>query len=374
MTLTSLKTLINTSLTTAGYEVGALSDLSWVDVGTAIGSLTADQFKNYQTTFALGVIQNYFDTRTFKKSLDLQTSTQEYNGLKQYVKAGLLSSSDPSIVGLTNGTDYNDRVYKSLTTDVLLTTKDEGFMVSWSVPQSDLKTMFSSEEGAMGYVSLINASVASSLNRNKYNIQLSLLAKLILSAKSDSRAVNLVTLYNASHTAQVATATCLESADFKNWCKETVANLRAYMTDITKKYNDGQISTFTPEEDVRMVLLTSFSNSMKNISTYNGIGEGALSLDDYQTVNAWQNNGSSDLLPALSVVGAISDLNGSGDTVTASNVVGVLFDRYSCSYTLKTEKVTSDYVPKGDFTNFFANVVGQSFVNTRNNALVLTLN
>lgn len=374
MELVQIKELINNSLNTAGYETGALEDFSFVDVGTAIGSLTSDQFKTYLQEFSLGVIKTNFDTRIWKKTLDLMTDYETYQGIKQYVKASLIESDDVSIVALVNGTDYNDRVYKSLTTDVLLATKDEGFQISWCKPQTELAMLFSSEEGVRGYIALIDSTVASSMNRNKYIIQLSLLAKLITNAIADGREVPLCTLYNATHTAQVTDTTCMESSDFKNWCKESVANLKEYMTDISTKYNDGTLTTFTPREDIRTVLLTSFSNSLKNITTYDGIGDGALSLGDYQTVNAWQNNGT-DLLPTISTTGAISDLNGDGDTVTASNVVGLIFDKWSCSYTFKVDgKVTSDYVPKGDFTKFFANFVGQSFVNTRNNAIALTLN
>lgn len=372
MILTQLTTLLNTSLSTAGYEMGGLSDLSWVDVGTAIGSMTADQFKTFQQEFALGVIKNKFDTRRFEKSLDISTDAQEYNGIKQYIKAGFINAEDVSPVALVNGTDYNDRVYKAITTDVLLVTKDEGFQLSWSVPQMDLKFLFSSEEGAMGYVALIEGAVANSYNRNKWNIQLSLINRLIISANDGGRVVHLVTAYNACHTPQVTTADCLESADFKNWVKEQIANLKEYMTDISGKYNDGVIKSFTPLEDVRLILNTSFSNALKNITTFNGIGEGALSLGDYQTVNAWYNNGTA-LLPDIGTTGNVAAYV-DGTLKSVSYCVGCLFDKYAANMTLKVDRsVRSDYVPKGDFTNFFADFVGESFVYTRNNAVILTL-
>lgn len=374
MTLTQVKTLINNSLTTAGKEVGGFEDMSWVDIGTAIGDLTADQFKTYLEDFALGVIKSEFDTRVWKKTLDITTDYQTYQGIKQYVKSGFLNTEDVSIVALVNGQDYNDRKYKKTPMDKILVTEDIGFQVSWSVPQQEAKMLFSSEEGAMGYVSQIEASVANTYNRAKWNLQLSLLNKLAISAYTDSRALNLVTLYNATHTAQVTDTKCMESSDFKNWCKESIANVKSYMSDISKKYNDGQLLTFTPEENIKCTLLTSFSNSLKNITTYNGIGEGALSLGDYKTVNAWQDNGSSALLPPVSTTGTIVDRSNPDNVVTASNVVGIIYDDYCLGMTIKAEKVTSDYVPKGDFTNFFSNFVGQEFLNTRNNAIVLTLN
>ena len=63
-----------------------------------------------------------------------------------------------------------------------------------------------------------------------------------------------------------------------------------------------------------------------------------------------------------------------GTLKSVSYCVGCLFDKYAANMTLKVDRsVRSDYVPKGDFTNFFADFVGESFVYTRNNAVILTL-
>lgn len=368
MQITDLKALINDTLNTVGQETGALETFNWIDTGKTIASLSPADFKTYLNKFALGVIKNVYDTRVWKKTLDLSVDYQTYEGIKQYVKASPMEASDVTMVALVDGQDYNDRVYKDLNTSTLLTTKDFGFQVDWCVPQTELSFLFSSETSAMGYVAQIESAVANTFNRNKWNVQLSTLTKLVLDAVTGNRVVNLVTEYNLTHTPQVTTNTCLESVDFKRWACEIVANLREYMTDISKKYNDGSILSFVPSEDIRCTLLTQFSNALKNVSNYESVP--ALSWGDYNTVNAWQSTGSA-LLPDLATCGAITD---SVTSDTATNVVGVLYDVYAVSMTIKSEKVTSDYVPAGDFTKFFGSFIGQSFVNNMNNAVVLTLN
>lgn len=71
MTLTDLKVLINTTLTTVGAETGATGTFSWVDTGKTIQSLSASDFKTFLNRFALGVIRSEFDTRVWKRHLIL---------------------------------------------------------------------------------------------------------------------------------------------------------------------------------------------------------------------------------------------------------------------------------------------------------------
>ena len=373
MQIAQIKALINATLATMGHEVGSVDDFSWEDTGKTLAQMSASDYNTYLNKFALGVIRTEFDSRIWERTLDIMTDTQTYNGIKQYIKAAPLTADDVSIVALVNGVDYNDRVYKDLAVDNVLFTKDFGFQFSWCVPQAELAMLFSSEETASNYVTMINATVATSFNRAKWVTQLSLLVGLISTAYQSGQVVHLLTEYNASHTPTISTAAeAMTSENFKRWCLESIANLGEYVRDISKKYNDGQILTFSSSDDMRKTLLTQFANALKNVSPLYSV-EQALPLGRYNTVNAWQDNGSSALLPDLSICGAITDNTNPHTPVTISNVVGVLYDYWSVGLTTKVEKVTSDYVPKGDFTKFFGSFVGQGFINTRNNALVLCL-
>lgn len=373
MTLTQIKTLINSTLSTVGQESGSLDDFSWVDTGTAIANLSAADFKTFLQKFALGVIKTEFDTRVWEHTLDIFTDWQTYEGIKQYIKAAPLTADDVTMIALVGGVDYNDRVYKDLTTATTLYTKDFGYQFSWCVPQEELKYLFMDESSVVNYVGLINATVSTSFNRAKWNTQLSLLSKLAVDSVSAGKNVDLVTEFNSTHTNTVTTANCMESDEFKRWCRETIANLREYLLDITSKYNGNAVESFTPYEDTRVTLLTQFAHALQNVPAYGDLGD-RLAIGNYSTLNMWQASGAS-LLPDIATAGAITDLNGGGTPITATNVVGMLYDKYSVGLTLKTDKkVTSDYVPAGDFTKFFGAMAGQGFINMNNNAIVLTLN
>ena len=374
MTLAQIKNLINSCLGTTGQESGSLDDFSWVDTGTAIANLSAADFKTFLQKFALGVVKTDFDTRVWEYTLDLFTDWQTYEGIKQYIKAAPLTADDVTMMALVGGVDYDDRVYKDLTTSTTLYTKDFGYQFSWCVPQEELKYLFSDEESVVNYVGLINATVSTSFNRAKWNTQLSIIAKVAVDAVAASKKIDLATAYNNTHSTPVTVGeAALESDDFKRWSRETIANLRRFMMDITSKYNSNAAESFTPYEDTRVTLLTQFANSLQNVPAWGDLGD-KLAIGKYSTVNMWQASGSA-ILPTIATTGAISDANGGGTPITATNVVGLLYDRYTCGCTLKTDKkITSDYVPKGDFTKFFGAMAGQAFINNNNNAIVLTLN
>lgn len=372
MTLIQIKTLINAILSSVGQESGALDDFSWVDVGTKIANLSANDFKTFLQKFALGVVKTEFDTRVWERNLDIFTDFQTYEGIKQYVKAQPLTADDVTMIALVDGVDYNDRVYKDLVTDTVLYTKDFGYQFSWCTPGEDLRYLFSSEESVVGYVGLINATVSTSFNKTKYNVQLSLVDKMVTEAAGAGQVVNLVTAYNLVHTTPVATATCMESDEFKRWCRETIANIREYMMDLSSKYNANAVESFTPYEDTRVTLLTQFAHGLQNVPAYGDLGD-RLAIGKYSTVNMWQTSGAA-ILPDFATAGSITD-TGVTPSYTLQNVAGVLYDRYTVGATLKTDrKITSDYVPAGDFTKFFGAMAGQGFINKNNNAIVLTLN
>lgn len=371
MELVQIKTLLN-DLLSDGKECGSVDDFSWIDTGTALADMTADDFKTFNEKFALGVVKTYFETRKWSKTLNIMTDAQEYEGVKQYVKAGLLEADDISIVSLVDGQDYNDRTYKDLNTNVKLYTKDYGYTFKWCVPQEDLRYMFSNAESAKGYTTLIESTVSNSINKVQWNIQLSTLAGVIVRCMSNAtpKRIQLVTTYNTLTGESLTTADAMLDVKFKRWFIEQIANLRAYIMDINAKYNNEGVESFTPFEDTRVTLLTAIHNALRNVSTFEMIGTD-LTIGEYNTVNAWQSTGTA-LLPSLATLSTIVD--DSGDSpVTYENVVGLIYDRYTCGMTMKTKKVTSDYVPNGDFTKFFAHTIGQSFINEFNNAIVLTL-
>lgn len=391
MTLTQIATLLNNTIVPniLGEGTTIAEDLrNVVDLGTALASLSASDLTNYMNDLAVGIFNTYVDSRSYKdETYDLILSEVDYGGAIQRVKAKLLSASDTAIVSLTpassSGPDYTDGKYYATEWTDKVYTKDVAFKIKYSISTEMFKKSFTSPEGVAKMIAMIEANVDNTLKVELNGLARGILRKLILSAYSGSRYINLITTYNtlkgygSGDPGEITLANWKDSVTFKLWVQTLILELRKYMTDMNEKYNDGTVETFCPESDTRCVLLTEFAaeldvalGSVYHKDMVEGTGE-------YRTINYWQNSSTS-LLPQIGS-GSVHDqvketVADSGTTTTTiDHVCGVFYDRFSCFMTNKLDRVTSKYVPEEDFTTFFHHIVKSCAIDTRNTAVVLIM-
>ena len=360
-----------------------------VDLGTALSTLSADDLKNYAQTLAVGVYNTWVDTRSYKdETYDLFISDIEYGGAVQRVKGKLFTASDTPILTLVNaadsGPDYYDGKYYGASWDAKIYTKDVGFMIKYSIPVSEFKSYFTNAEGVQKLIALIEATIDNTLRLELNGLARGVLRQLILSAKNGSRVIPLITTYNTKmgYTSEdpgyITLANWSQSTSFKLWVQTVILELRKYMTDMNEKYNDGTVPCFSPEDETRAVLLTEFAAELDVAlgSVYHK--EMVQGTGTYRTINYWQ-NGTAELLPTIasgSLHDQIKEIETSGEstkTTVIDHVVAVFYDKYSAFITNRLSKVTSGYIPTGDFNNFFLHEVKSYAIDSRNTAVVLTL-
>lgn len=398
MTLTQIATLLNEvivpNLFGEGEDVShnpitIAEDLrNVVDIGTAIANLSADDLKSYMKDFVVGVFDTYVDTRRYKsETYDLFLSEAEYGGAVQRIKAKLLSASDTPIVSLIdasedNAPDYLDGKYYGTKFSTKIYTKDVAFQIRYSLSTKYFKQCFTSAAGVQKIVAQIEANVDNTLRNELNQLSRAVLRKMILSAYSGGRYINLITMYNtkmgytSSDPGYVTLATWAGDENFKIFCQTVVLRLRKYITDYNIKYNDGSVECFSPEEDTRCVLLTEFATELDvalgnvyHTEMVNGLGS-------YRTINFWQ-NGTEDLLPYMKsgslhdqIVEKTADV---GDPTTINHVVGIVYDRFSGFITNKEDFTSTQYVGAADFTTFYHHEIKSLAIDPRNVSVVLCL-
>lgn len=362
-----------------------------VDLGIKIANLDGDVLKTYLKDFVVGVYDTYVDTRSYKdETYGLFVSEVEYGGCVQRVKAKLAKAYDTDILTLKNiqdeGPDYNDGHYYGQEWDARIYSKDSGFMIPWSLSTTMYKRYFTDGAGVQKLISMIEANIDTTLKVELNTLARGVLRKLILDAYQDNRVVQLITEYNTKYgyTSGDAEFITMEnwsaSERFKIFCQTLILELRKYITDINTKYNNGEVYTFCPESDSRCILLTEFAAEMDVAlgSVYHT--EMVKGLGDYRTINYWQSPGK-DLIPQLSdnsVHDCIKEITDNTDpehpvVTSVGSIVGIIFDRYGAFITDKLDRITSDYIAKGDFVSYFRHVVKSYAIDPRNTALVLQL-
>lgn len=280
---------------------------NFADFGTQVASLTAEQLKDYTASFVANVIKTYYDERIFNKTIPgLFRDYEEWGGIIQRVKAGLSEVTDSVSQNLQNGVSYDPFVYHGFQHDNVVYTKDCTFELDWSISDDMYKTAFSSVTELQNFISYIYNRAENTMNVNLYAAAMATLRALILA--NSSKVVHLLTLYNTTHfdsSSDYLTADqALENAAFCKWYNRQLILLKKAVTDVSSKYNDGSVETFTPAEDVNVIQLAQVALAIEMNMTSGVYHKDLVEVGNYSEVNFWQNS-DDDLIPALSIAGQV---------------------------------------------------------------------
>ena len=364
-----------------------------VEVGKALSGLSVSDLENFKGDLVVGVLDTYTDSREFmsddEASYGLFVDAQEFGGAIQRVKCKLLSAVDSNLLSLVDaansGPDYTDAKFYGVPVDSRIYTTMDSFRVKFSISNNELKKSFTSAAGVQRLIAMIEVTVRNTIALELNGVARGILRKLILAAYTGGREVKLITLYNttfgftSSDPGYVTLADWAQNETFKIWCQSTILKLRKGIADYNEKYSDGTVETFTPAADSRAIFLSDFATDMDVAlgSVYHT--ELVKGLDEYRTINFWQ-NGTTELVPLIQsgsmhdqVVERVKDVGQSNDVVTIDHVVGLLFDRFSAFMTYELTSMRPKYVPEEDFTTYFRDYTRRACVDLRCTNVILTL-
>lgn len=376
MTNTQISTLLNNTIVpnVLGEGTTISEDLSnLIDLGTAIQSLTSSQLLDYTASFVAGVAKTYFDERIFDKVVGgIFRDYTEWGGIIQRVKAGISQVTDDVSQNLVNGVSYDPNVYVGFSMDNKVYTKDASFELDWSIPNNMWKSAFTSVEELNKLILYIQNRAENTMNVHLYSLGLTTLRALAASKANDR--IQALTLYNNTYHTSLTVDGAMHDATFLKWFAELVLNLKRAITDISSKYNDGTIETFTPESDVIVTMLSPMATALEVNMTSGVYHKELVEIGEYNTINYWQNSGNT-IIPDMSLIGQIdSDIDGSGTPVQIDYAVCMIRDKFqACGITSHAENVTAQFNAKGDFSNYFRRIWAQWFIDTRSNSILITL-
>lgn len=366
-----------------GEDVTIADDLNnIVDIGVAMENLTADQIKDYTGSFVAGIVRVWLDERVFSKTINnLYRDYYEFGAIVQRVKSGLMEVTDDVSTNLENGTVYQQDKFIGFNFDNKVYTKQAGFELDWSIPNNMWKVAFSSPVELMKLIAYIGNRAEATVRANIFALQLATVRKMAVTHAASR--IKLVTLYNSIFNAgegdtPITAAQAETDASFLRWACEQIVLVKKALTDISAKANDGTITTYTPAEDIDVIMLSKFATDIKFNMTSDVYNKELVDIGNYEELNFFQNSGTS-ITPDIAVSGEIlesvpSSVEGGDPTVThIEKCVAIVYDKYAAGITSHGEKVTAHYNAKGDFTNYFRRCPATYYVDSRENTVVFTL-
>ena len=104
----------------------------------------------------------------------------------------------------------------------------------------------------------------------------------------DTRAINLLTLFNTKSGKKLTSANCLFDAQFLRFCTAQINLISKKMTDMSVLYNDGTLKRHTPKEYQRLYVLDDFEETLNSEMLSGAFHDGYVKLPGYDTVSYWQ--------------------------------------------------------------------------------------
>ena len=171
--------------------------------------------------------------------------------------------------------------------------------------------------------------------------------------------VNLLQEYNdlkgLTSTDRLTPAEALCSTEFLRYATKTIALYKDYLKTASVKYNDSDnYITFTPEDRLKFVALSEFAKDMETYLYADTYHNEFVKMSGYSTVPYWQSQGQGDDDFAIRSAIAVSCTDGTNTyEVAQSGIVAVMFDEEAAAVVNENYRITSQYNPRGEYTNYF---------------------
>lgn len=250
------------------------------------------------------------------------------------------------------------------------------FECAITIAEKQLKTAFKSANDMQRFIATIENRISTKRTLATDALIYRTIANFMGLKILDGKYIDLAASY-ATETSQTAPATlnaAYNDANFLRYAVKTIDKMRAFMQEASVVYSRGGYLTFTPAEKQKFLLLKDFELALRS-NLYSGTyHDEFVKLDGYDTVNDWQGTGTgfgNNAQRALLKVKTGETIN-SKDTVEAQ-VVATIFDIDGCCICNEDPRVTSQYNPRGEYTNFFYKWDARYLNDDVENGLVFTI-
>lgn len=336
-----------------------------VDVGNAI--FNASKVDNYVKSLVNHIGRVIFVDRVYNGSVpSVLMDSWEFGSVLEKISCDLPTATENESWDLVDGQTYNPNVFYKPTVNVKFYNSKTTFEIPLSFTEMQVKESFSNAEQLNGFLTMLYNSVEKSMTIKLDSLIMRTINNMIgetinhdipdsddYATTTTIKAVNLLKLYNDSHSPTITASQCLDNPDFIRYATYIISVYGERITKISNLFNIGGKDRFTPKDVLRCVLLADFKKASEVFLKSDLYNEQYATLPDSDTVPYWQGSGAN---YAFSDITKIHIQLASDNTkeIEISGILGVMFDRDCLGVSNLNRRVTTNYNPKAEFyTNFY---------------------
>lgn len=383
MKIEQVYNLVNPITTEMTGGAAVLSeDLSnTVQVGTTIQNIDG-----WQNRFVNALVDRIGKSKYVNRSYSgfvpsVMMDSWEYGSILMKVASELPEATENESWELTDGASYDPFVYKANPAYAKLFDGLVTFELDKSILDRQLKSSFSSATELNAFTSMIFNEVDKSMTIKNQGLVMRTINSLIIdtlydlnsggsvSGRTGSKAVNLLYMYNQKFSQNISAANAITDQAFLRYASYIMGLYVDRLKTMSVLFNLGGKQRFTPSEMLHVVMLSEFRqaagvylyDAANNFNTEN------LKFPNAETVPFWQGSGTDF---AFSSTSKVYGKSGSGNSMELTGILAVMFDRDALGICNQNSRVTTQYNPKAEFTNYFYKRDARYFTDSNENFVV----
>lgn len=270
---------------------------------------------------------------------------------------------------LIDGTSYDPNIFRKPVAIQKFFNKKTTFEIDRSITEKQVRQSFSSAEQLNGFLSMLFNEVEKALTVMTDNLIMrtinSFTGETIYDAfntadysETSIRAVNLLKQYNEIYGETLTADKAITSPEFIRYAAYVMGIYKDRMSRMSKLFNIGGMQRFTPESMLHFVTLSDFTRAADVFLQSGTFHNDFVRLPKSETVPYWQGSGTDYSFDSISSINVTTP---NGHTVNVSGILGVMFDRDALGVANFERRITTNYNPKAEFTNYFYKQDAQYF-------------
>lgn len=260
---------------------------------------------------------------------------------------------------LQNGQRYETDIFTAPEVSAKFYNGMSTFEIPMSFAEKQAKSAFSSAQQLNAFFSMIQTAIENSMTIKTDQLIMdtinSMTAETLVdynaegdySGVGNTRAINLLKLYNDRFGEQLTADKCISDGGFIKWASFMIGLYSGRMTKLSTLFNIGGMERFTTADRLHLVMLDEFSKAADVYLQSDTFHEQYTALPNAETVPFWQGSGTAYDFASTSAI----NVKTNGHEVVADGILAVMFDREALGVSNLDKRVTSQYNARGEFYN-----------------------
>ena len=352
-----------------------------VDVGKTVidyTSLDKNNFDNFMKSLIDQVGKITFVDRVYTSQAPaILRDSWEYGSILQKVRAELPDAAENktwSLADMSNGQSIDPFVITKPEVQAKFYNSKTTFEIPITIAEIQLKEAFRSAADMNRFLAMIQNRISMKATLSTDAMAQRTVNNLIAQkVASKNNVVNLLTEYNTATSGSLTAEKALRDPDFLRYASQTMLMYKKFLANASMLYNDAGYITFTPEQNLKITLLSDFARGLEIYLYSDTFHNEFVKLDGYSEVPYWQGSGTDSSLAERSKINVKTVGTEEEKTVEQTYVLGVMFDEQAAAICNDNQRTTSIWNPRGEYWNYFYKYDCMYMNDTAENVVVFTL-